>query len=464
MYKIKIFLYLIFVMINFTSCKKPIQSQNKITLNIWIMPNSSEPQITFENILEEFKKENPNIDLIVTVIDWGSAWSKITTAATSGTGPDICQLGTTWVGTVTSMGALVDLTDWVKNDLGTDKFVPNVLPTGGIAGNFTSVPWIIDARALFYRKDIFDKLGIKPQDMNDWSGFEKVLKKIYDAYVVSDENANLYFGEEAKKLESKQGYFRVYPIGVPGKNDWNVIYNFDPWIWSAGGDWLTSDNKPFNNAKEILDGIIFYTSIAKKYTTKSCLELNSSQVETWFANGRFAIIPSGAWTVRNLTLPPEKGGFNNLPVASKFGVVHYPEGPKGRYTFLGGSNFVIFKSCKYPQIAWKVIKYLLEKKQQLDYAKNSGFLPATIDSYNDPYFDKNPHLKVFKETVKYGRVHPCIPLWGPAEVILIRRLGTIWDYVSGVYGEIDVERKIKEEVANIQKDLMTLFEQDKTKM
>lgn len=460
----KVFLIcLSFLCLFLNSCSKKITS-SKVTLNIWIMPNSSEPQITFEKILEDFKKENPDVELVVTVIDWGAAWSKITTAATSGTGPDICQLGTTWVGAITSMGALVDLTDWVKNDLGIEKFVPNVLATSGIGGRFTSVPWIIDARALFYRKDIFDKLGINPQEMDSWEGFEKVLKKIYDAYVVSDQQGNLYFGKEAKELENKQGYFRVYPIGVPGKNDWNVIYNFDPWVWSAGGDWLTADNKPFKSVKEILDGIKFYTNIAKKYTTKSCLELNSSQVETWFANGKFAIIPSGAWTVRNLTLPPEKGGFSNLPVSSKFAVAHYPKGPAGRYTFLGGSNLSIFKSCKNPEVAWKLIKYLVSKKQQIEYAKNSGFLPATLDSYNDPYFDKNPHLKIFKETVKYGRVHPCIPLWGPAEVILIRRLGTIWDYVSGVYGEVDIHKKIEQEVLNIQKDLIMLFEQNKSHM
>lgn len=455
--KFVIFFCISFVLLN--GCAKKISETQKITLNIWIMPNSTEPQITFEKILEDFKKENPNVNIIVTVIDWGSAWSKVTTAATSGTGPDICQLGTTWVGAVTSMGALMDLTDLVKNDLGIDKFVPNVLPTGGIAGSFTSVPWIIDARALFYRKDIFDKLGLTVKDMDDWNGFEKVLKKIYDAYVVSDEQGNLYLGEEAKKLENQKGYFRIYPIGVPGKNDWNVIYNFDPWIWSAGGDWLTSNNEPFKDIQPILDGVKFYTSLAKKYTSKSCLELNSSQVETWFAQGRFAIIPSGAWTVRNLSLPPEKGGMSNLPAASRFAVAHYPKGPKGRCTFLGGSNLTIFKTCKHPEIAWKLIKYIVSKKQQVEYAMNSGFLPATIDSYNDPYFDNNPHLKVFKETVKYGRVHPCIPLWGPSEVILIRRLGTIWDYVSGVYGNIDLDKKIKEEILNIQKDLTTLFEE-----
>ncbi|MCX7956973.1 MAG: hypothetical protein N2643_03645, partial [Endomicrobia bacterium] len=71
------------IIIAFIGCVKKDAKQGKITLNIWIMPNSSEPQITFEKILEDFKKENPDVELVVTVIDWGAAWSKITTAATS---------------------------------------------------------------------------------------------------------------------------------------------------------------------------------------------------------------------------------------------------------------------------------------------------------------------------------------------------------------------------------------------
>jgi multiple sugar transport system substrate-binding protein len=141
------------------------------------------------------------------------------------------------------MGVLMDLTELVDKEIGVKKFVPATWLTSGIEGRITAIPWFIDARAVFYRKGIFDKLGLTTKNLDTWEEFEKTLQKLQDAYIVSDEKGNIYLGEEAKKLESQKGYFRVYPIGVPGKNDWNVVYNFNPWIWAAGGDWLTPDKK-----------------------------------------------------------------------------------------------------------------------------------------------------------------------------------------------------------------------------
>ncbi|GAA6734797.1 hypothetical protein YIM1640_19400 [Thermus oshimai] len=44
------------------------------------------------------------------------AWTRITAAATSGVGPDLTQLGTTWVGAVNAMGALVPWPLYVKEN------------------------------------------------------------------------------------------------------------------------------------------------------------------------------------------------------------------------------------------------------------------------------------------------------------------------------------------------------------
>jgi multiple sugar transport system substrate-binding protein len=72
------------------------------TLEIWIMPNSPKPIDDLKAIVAPFEKAN-NVEVKVTVLDWGVAWTRITTAATSGVGPDIVQLGTTWVGAITAM-------------------------------------------------------------------------------------------------------------------------------------------------------------------------------------------------------------------------------------------------------------------------------------------------------------------------------------------------------------------------
>lgn len=80
------------------------------TLEVWIMPNSGQPAEDFKALVAPFERAN-NVEVKVTVLDWGVAWTRITAAATSGVGPDITQLGTTWVGAISAMGVLEPLDD-----------------------------------------------------------------------------------------------------------------------------------------------------------------------------------------------------------------------------------------------------------------------------------------------------------------------------------------------------------------
>lgn len=448
---IKFLVYIVVASIMLLGCPRKEQPKvtKKIVLNMWIMPNSPKPVQDLEDVLSDFKKEHPEIDIIITCIDWGAAWTKLTTAATSGIAPDICQIGSTWVGAISAMGALLPLNDRISELGGSDAFLPAIWETAGIenSGIVTAIPWFVDVRALYYRTDIFKKLGLTTKDLETWESFEKTLEKIKQAKVVMDKNGNMYYGEEGEKKLKEPGSVLVAPLGIPGKNDWNVVHNFAPWIWSAGGDWLSRDRTTsILNSEEVLKGALFYTGLVTKgYVPKSCLELNSAQIAANFYHGEYAITFDGPWAVKYLRLPPEEGGSAHTIAAKNYDVALFPKGPAGRVHFFGGSNLAIFKVSKHPNEAWKVIKYLCSKEAQIKYADKTGFLPSRIDAFDDPFFDKDPQRKVFKRAVKYGRAYPCIAAWGPVEPILTRRLGILWDYVVGVYGFFDPAR-IKEQL------------------
>ncbi len=429
--------------------KSEVSPSGKVEINIWIMPNSPKPVIDLEDVLADFKKENPNIDIKITGIDWGAAWSKITVAATSGVAPDICQLGTTWVGTIASMGALLPLNDYINEIGGADAFLPAAWNTSGIEGSgvVSSIPWFVDVRGLYYRTDIFEKLGLTKKDLDTWESFEKTLKKIKEAKVVMDKNGKIYIGKEAEEVLKQPGNEIVEPLGLPGKNDWNVIHNFVPWIWAAGGELLSADRKTaVFNSKEALQGILFYTGLVRKglVSTKT-LELNTAQVSTNFVNGKYAMYFDTSHMVKYMSIPQSEGGFAEGIASKNYDIALYPKGPKGRYHFFGGSNLAIFKYTKHPKEAWKVVAYLCSKEAQIKYSQKTGFMPARKDAFNDPYFEKDPKRRVFKEATKYGKSYPCIPAWGPIEPILTRRLGILWDYVAGVYGEC-TDETIKQQI------------------
>ncbi len=406
------------------------------------MPNSLNPVGDIETLLKPFE-EKTGIKVKITSVDWGAGWSKITTAATSGDVPDLAQLGSTWVSAIAAMGALEEISKEAIASLGGAKtFVPVAWQTTGIEGSgvVSAIPWFVDARALYFRTDAFSKAGVTGQDLASWDSFKTALKKIYDADIVLD-------GQP------------MAPLGIAGKNDWNVIHSLAPWIWMAGGDFLSPDRKTcVLDSDAAIKGITFYMNLVKEgYVPTEYLELNTAQVSANFNSGACAMYFDGPYEAKTLTRPASEGGAGGSPAAKNFSVVGYPKGPTGRYTFVGGSMLGVFKQGKNKKAAFEVIKYLTSKTPQIEYAKVSGFLPARREAFNDPYFAADPNRKLFKEAVFYGRTYPPIPSWGLLEPILTRRLGILWDYVSA--GKDFDPEKIKEQLKLAKKEVESILNQ-----
>ena len=431
MRKIIILMLIISVSIFLVGCSKAKEEAGKTVVQMWVMPNSLEPIADIENLLKDFEAANPGIKVKITSVDWGAAWTKITTAATSGDVPDLVQIGSTWVGSISGMGSLMDLKSRVAEIGGKDTFIPAAWKSSGIegSGQVTAIPWFMDGRAMFYRTDVLREAGVNPKELSDWKSFDLALKKIKDAKVSID------------GLE-------ISPLGISGKNDWNVIHNLAPWIWGAGGDFIGPDRKnSIINSKEALNGINFYIGLVKKgYVPIEYLELNTAQVSSNFNNGSCAIYFDGPYEVKTLTTPPGQGGAAGSLTSRNFAVAPYPKGPYGKFTFVGGSNLGIFKAAKHPNEAFMVIQYLTSKQAQVDYAKVTGFLPARRDAFDDPFFSSDPNRRVFKEAVLYGKTYPCIPAWGLLEPVLTRRFGIMWEYVTNTFEDGYKQSEIKKQL------------------
>lgn len=405
----------------------PEASKDPVTLTAWIMPNSPKPDADFLKTIDPYLKEHPNVKVKVTVLDWGSAWTKVTTAATSGEGPDLLQLGTTWVPAIASMGGIDKLNDKVADVGGADAFLPAIWNTTSISGqeDVYGVPWFVDARAIYYRTDAFQQAGVDAATaFKDWDSFKAALEKVNGITV---------------------GGKKMAALGLPGKNDWNVVHNIFPWIWAAGGNVLADDNKTvtFNDEKG-LEGVMYYTGLAAEgLVDKASLEKNSSQIESDFGDGNSAVIISGPWLAKNFNTPKANGGMDDKAAAKNFAVAPLPAGPGGQYTFVGGSDLTVFKGSKNKEATWDLIKYLSTDEAQQAYANISGQLPSKQALLNASDLDAN--MKAFAEATKYGRSYPSIPQWGPTETALQKHFANIWDIVAGVkgtYGKDSIQKEL----------------------
>jgi multiple sugar transport system substrate-binding protein len=384
-----------------------------VELTMWVMPVTVNAQHDIPALIAPWLAQHPGITVRVTVLDWESGWNKITAAAASRRGPDLLELGTTWMPAIAAMGGLEPLTaaQLAQVDGGTPYYAQlwkttQVFGRKGVYG----LPWYADVRAAFYRTDVFRQAGVDPaQAFASWDAFRAALRKI---------NGRIVGGK------------RVAALAYAGKNDWNVVHNLAPWIWNAGGDVLSADAKHSAlDSAPALQAIDFYSSLAVEGLVPSnALEKDSDILEGAWVGGDYGVIFSGPWLMRRIFEAP-KGSV----VQTNFDVAPYPAGAHGHATFFSGSNLAIFKGSRHKAEAWALLKYLGGKTAQLQLALVSSMMPARVDAANDPAWTaRHPAYAKLTAIAADGRAYPPIPAWGPLETVYTKHLGQLAELSSGI--------------------------------
>jgi multiple sugar transport system substrate-binding protein len=327
------------------------------TVKLWIMPNGPQPKEDMEASLAPFT-EKTGIKVDVEVVDWGVQLDRIRNAAVSGEGPDITQAGTTQVPFFAALGGFQDLSDRVDDIGGADAYAEGVWKTTQVVGQegTWAIPWFTEARSIYYRKDILAKAGVDPSTaFKDWDSFRTTLQTIKD------------------KVPG------IQPFGTPGKKAFDLVHHVMPFVWDAGGAELTEDNsKSAINSPEAAEGVDFFAQLVNDgLADKSQLERDGTQVENQFKGGKIAVWIGGPWV---LPSAQRKEDTNWVPAARKnVALAPMPAGPNGEaFTFVGGSDLMMFKSSKHQNEAWEAMKYLSQDQVQTDYAKLLGMFPARV--------------------------------------------------------------------------------------
>lgn len=393
-------------------------------LEVWIMPNGANPQGMLEQRLALFEQET-GLKTKVKVLDWGEAWSLITSVLEGKqNAPDVLQLGTTWVSYFASRGQLAKLDAYLP-EIKPERFMKVSWKTTGTDGDSAtySIPWFIDARALMVNKSILAKAGITAKDVATYEGFYQSLKKI--------NNLN---------LQSKDG-FKIRAFAFPGKSDWNIPHNFAPWVWSAGGSFVKKDDHGAWHSNLLdpntIEGIAAYLNfVMDSLVDKANLRHNTAQIVQLFNNGELGFILNTAELVMQIRYEAAIGGLAASAIsADGIDIMPVPAGKAGSVCFIGGSNLAIPASKAKNANAVKLLKFLIRDDNLHAYTKQIGFLPPVIDVLNT--WAKDSSYKVLIDHLEDGRNYPNIPEWTLVEGALINLFSDIWGYldIGGLYSE-----------------------------
>ena len=311
------------------------QLESGVTLTLWTMPNSPKPKEDLQKMVEPFTAKT-GVKVDVQEVGWDVQFDRIRNAAVSGEGPDITQAGTTQVPFFAALGGFTDLSDRVEEIGGKGAYAEGIWNTTQVSGQegTWAVPWFTEARSIYYRKDVLEKAGVDPATaFADLDSFKATLQAIKDK--VPD----------------------IEPFGAPGKKAYDLVHNVMPFVWDNGGAELSADAKKSTiNSPESQEGVEFMGDlITAGLFDKSQLERDGTQVENQFKGGRLAVWIGGPWVLGSIDRAEDDTWSDEA--RENVGVAPMPTGPGGKaYTFVGGSDLMVFKSTEHPNEAWALVE------------------------------------------------------------------------------------------------------------
>jgi multiple sugar transport system substrate-binding protein len=371
----KIFVVIFSVL--FISCSDKTESTK--TIKFWAMGTEAE---YISKLIPEFEKENPTIKVKVQQIPWTAAQEKLVTAFASDNTPDACQLGNTWVPQFAALNAIVPLDSFLDSSkqIKEEKYFSGIWQTNVMDNKVYGIPWYIDTRIIFYRKDVFERAGYKNPPKN-WDELYDLSKKI-------------------KALFPSQDKYAIY---LP-TNEWAPFIIFG----MEAGSTILKDNNTLGDFsgkafKEAFEYLI-------KYPKNKLAPIGISQVTNVyqaFAQEYFSMYISGPWNI------PEFKKWMTGPLADKWMTAPMP-GYKTDYpgvSLAGGSSLVIFKNSKHKKEVWKFFEYLSRENIQIDFYKLLNNLPSVKQAWEDSLFRNDPYMKAFYLQFQNVRATPKIPEW-----------------------------------------------------
>ena len=340
------------------------------TLTMWAQGAEGE---NLPALLKEFEAANPGVTVDVTAIPWDAAHNKYQTAIAGGQTPDVAQMGTTW------MGDFADAFDPAPSEFDDAGFFTGSVNSTSVNGTKVGVPWYVDTRVVFYRKDLAEQAGYAtfPTNYDDFKAMAKALQ----------EKAGAQWGLQL--LAGGDGSFQsTLPFGWSGGAE----------LMNAGNDAWTLDSPEWTKA------LTYYQSFFTDGISNPAPNMGAGAAESAFVDGSAPMMISGPYEIGNL----EKAG--GAEFADKYAVAPMPT-DKTATSFVGGSNLAVFKNSANRDAAWKLVQWLSQPDVQVKWYQATGDLPSIESAWKDKVLADDEKLSVFGEQLKDTNSPPAVPTW-----------------------------------------------------
>jgi len=385
----------------------------KDTLKVWIMPTQvgSRTGKLFTRAVATFRKAHPSISLELRVLPWSNAWAELMRAYKRGDPPDLVQIGSTWMGTLTHLGHLAPVPDGMETRAAVAPWIDECVQ---VNGKRMALPWVVECSGLIARSDILDG-AVSESGIATWDGFLSFCRDL---------------GENANKQEIDPR--RPLPVGITCRPEPVTLHNLAPWLLTGGwklGELLAEENPRLLSHPSARAGLEYLGELLRVNRTDE----DSGAIQPYrlamdfYQEGRFAFLIGNPWMIVRNLIDPTASVESRWPVT----YLPIPAGPAGSATRGGGSVLAVSTRSSHQELAWKLARHMCGSTFMDVWCQSSGDVPAHIGGFWSRYGD-HPELQKIRHALEAARNYPPHPMWATLERVLARGLSDIlWSLLAG---------------------------------
>lgn len=332
-------------------------------------------------IAKLFEADNPDLKLLGEA-GTSDYFSKLTTMIAGGNAPDIFALEPGRFAEYSRRGTNLALNDYLGKSIRTDRLVPNIVELGSVDDKMTGVPIALNALALVYSREAFEKAGITPPGANTtWDEFSRLCVDLTKAI----------------------GKKNVWAIGSPSK----YLFGFQVFVTQRGKKLYGENGKPGFDAKDAADWFAYWRTLAE----------NGGCSSAEFQASDNTMVDSSALTTGNAVMAVcysnQITAFQSL-VKSPLSVTTLPTETAGGHSGLfyrPSQYWSIGKNAKNPEAAAKFIDFFVNDPHAGEILGTERGVPVNLDVRNAilPGLPEQDRLSVEYINLIADRVGPYPP-------------------------------------------------------
>ncbi|MFJ7344618.1 extracellular solute-binding protein [Streptomyces sp. NPDC101110] len=360
------------------------------TLRVWLfreVGNAPKEKVV-DRVVADFEKTHRGTEVDVEYIPVDTRAQRVKAAFNDpASAPDVMEYGNTDTAGYVKDGGLLDVTqefgDWSEAK-DTD---PTAKQSVTVDGRLYGAPFYVGVRALYYRTDVFEELGLSvPRTMDELAATARAIR--------------------AARPE-------LYGLVVGGA----YTYGAMPFVWANGGALASGKGGSYASgidSPQARKGIKAYTSLFgdDNCPAAKCAGMGGNDTVSAFAAGKAGMAIGGDFSHTAVEAGKVKG---------KYAVVPLPGVKAGSIApaFAGGNNIGVLKSTSHRTLAVSLMERLASKKTQSELFDAMGFLPTFTD-VRQQAARREPFVKPFVRTLSAGTEFvPASPAWAQIDSSLV---------------------------------------------